>query len=40
MKLFTSPPSPFGRKARIAAGMKGLTGAIEIVAAEIGRAHV
>jgi len=34
MKLFTSPPSPFGRKARIAAAMKGLTGAIEIVAAD------
>lgn len=34
MKLFTSPPSPFGRKARIAAAMKGLTSAIEIVTAD------
>jgi glutathione S-transferase len=34
MKLFTSPPSPFGRKARITAAMKGLLDAIEIVTAD------
>jgi len=34
MILRTSSPSPFGRKVRIAAGLAGLTGAIEIVAAD------
>lgn len=34
MKLFTSPPSPFGRKVRIVAAMKGLGGSIETIAAD------
>ena len=34
MILRTSSPSPFGRKVRIAADLAGLTGAIEIIAAD------
>lgn len=34
MKLFSSPPSPFVRKARITAAMKGLADQIEIVPAD------
>lgn len=34
MKLYTSPPSPFGRKVRIVAAMRGVLDSIEIVAAD------
>jgi glutathione S-transferase len=34
MKLMSSPLSPYGRKVKIAAGMKGLTGKIEILPAD------